>query len=1224
MNLSKTKKCFTLLSLFTLFVFIIYWNKSSNLYNICGTIFPLQDDFQKRRIVIYNRIPKTASTSFANAIGYDLCKQNGFHVAHINLTKSRMQMGKIDQFLLAKNITEWTDIQPIFLHGHFAFVDFQSFGFPSPIWINILREPFDRLVSYFYFLRHGDNFRVGLKRSKAGNNETFDECFLNGNKECNPTSVWLQIPYFCGAAHFCSEPGNQQALNKAKYNLLNNYLIVGTTDRIEQMIQILEFLIPEYFRNAYKHFLSLDVPSIRPPQQPYTSQPLSSSSTSSSPPPSPTSLTTTTTTTTQQPSIIIPFNQLFNNTLQPIQSANIHGALIRLIFHTTTLQTIINNSISTTSSTISELPTPPPYTQNIPGDYSSSLRPNPCPQGQPLINGLNNPMTCNFVVKPNGGCPKNFWCHTGASYETTTCCPYNDYPKSRCQLSRAGGKGDELIPRWYFDNNAHKCKRFLYRGMHGNANNFVTAMSCSETCENSEYLSSVIRNPCSNGWPARDLSGKQFICGTADSRCPAGYFCHLGELSSSNVCCELSTSVSNRCNLALRIGEGIANLKRFYFNTLTRKCTEFVYKGIKGNENSFLTIDECKSTCEKLPNPCPMHFDLGERKECSGVDGQSCGRGEWCHIGSRIETTACCPAAIVDICKLPLDLGHGIENLTRWYAVNSEDPCARECRPFQYRGMKGNQNNFQTKSECEINCKSECPINPCPENEELLINKEGKPYNCNSTKIGQCPPNYWCHIGANIETSVCCSIGAGKACNQSVVEGYGNALLSRWYYNYKEGNCQKFIYRGIKGNRNNYVDYDDYGEPCIQPLSEGEGNSQLERFYFDSIKRRCRSFIYKGAFGNANNFLLEEDCEYICSTFIHPNPCSHGYPLIIDEFNNNNNNKPLICGNNELIDFLLSDDDSLISSGCPNGYWCHVGSSPETTNCCPNIPNISGNNNNICDLTLELGNGTERLNRWYFDSSIRRCRKFWYSGIDRCLLSLNRGVDIDNSWITRWHFNVATGKCEVFNYAGIKGNENNFITKKECEHYCLDKKVFNYCPHGEPKWENNGKTLEPKKCGLKSTTDCGDGFICHLNIEKKMEICCEDPAYFCLKPRDPGHCSDNQIRYGYNPMTDNCVSYRYSGCGGTLNQFETLEQCKEICCKQYAENSKQKRRKYKTGLIIYKQKKIEYLLSDNNNNYRFSPVYNILKADSEMGIMVERIVSSKRIINNLLIIEWPS
>ena len=41
----------------------------------------------------------------------------------------------------------------------------------------------------------------------------------------------------------------------------------------------------------------------------------------------------------------------------------------------------------------------------------------------------------------------------------------------------------------------------------------------------------------------------------------------------------------------------------------------------------------------------------------------------------------------------------------------------------------------------------------------------------------------------------------GKACGQPLAEGFGNALLSRWYYNAKEGNCQKFIYRGIGGNQ---------------------------------------------------------------------------------------------------------------------------------------------------------------------------------------------------------------------------------------------------------------------------------------------------------------------------------------------------------------------------------------------------------------------------------------
>lgn len=43
------------------------------------------NSFDDNLVVIYNRVPKTGSTSFIN-LAYDLCKRNHFYVLHINIT----------------------------------------------------------------------------------------------------------------------------------------------------------------------------------------------------------------------------------------------------------------------------------------------------------------------------------------------------------------------------------------------------------------------------------------------------------------------------------------------------------------------------------------------------------------------------------------------------------------------------------------------------------------------------------------------------------------------------------------------------------------------------------------------------------------------------------------------------------------------------------------------------------------------------------------------------------------------------------------------------------------------------------------------------------------------------------------------------------------------------------------------------------------------------------
>lgn len=203
------------------------------------------------QLIIYNRVPKTGSTSFAG-IAYDLCNRNSFHVLHVNTTKNVHTLSIPDQIRLIQNITEWGEKKPAIYHGHFFYIDFDKLGFEhrKPVYINIVRNPLDRLLSYYYFVRYGDNFRPYLRRKKWADKQTFDECVEEDGNDCDPENLWVQIPFFCGHTFKCRVPGSRWALEQAKHNLLTKYLVVGITEELGDFIAMLEVILPRFFRGA--------------------------------------------------------------------------------------------------------------------------------------------------------------------------------------------------------------------------------------------------------------------------------------------------------------------------------------------------------------------------------------------------------------------------------------------------------------------------------------------------------------------------------------------------------------------------------------------------------------------------------------------------------------------------------------------------------------------------------------------------------------------------------------------------------------------------------------------------------------------------------------------------------------------------------------------------------------------------------------------------------------
>lgn len=184
-------------------------------------------------VVIYNAVAKCGSRSLLSTFNH-LYSSRHLHIDVTHVTS----VPKNSNFSFLKNRVESMKT-PGFVAGHLPFKDYDR---DDVVYINMIRNPLERLISLYYFNLYGDaggfrNKELDEKR-KGKNFKSLEELARTTGfpKRCN--YLWS----FAGEKEAKGDPEIAVAL--AKRNILNNFLFIGLTEEYETSVAIFENLLP--------------------------------------------------------------------------------------------------------------------------------------------------------------------------------------------------------------------------------------------------------------------------------------------------------------------------------------------------------------------------------------------------------------------------------------------------------------------------------------------------------------------------------------------------------------------------------------------------------------------------------------------------------------------------------------------------------------------------------------------------------------------------------------------------------------------------------------------------------------------------------------------------------------------------------------------------------------------------------------------------------------------
>ncbi|TNM94487.1 hypothetical protein fugu_017246 [Takifugu bimaculatus] len=188
-------------------------------------------------------------------------------------------------------------------------------------------------------------------------------------------------------------------------------------------------------------------------------------------------------------------------------------------------------------------------------------------------------------------------------------------------------------------------------------------------------------------WAKTDLPDQVHVSGLQ----PGSYIFQLTVTDSNHQSDAANVSVlvlspelsSSFCQAPVKVGPCRAAFPRWWYNSSTGDCERFTFGGCKGNNNNFLSKEECLSACKGVT-------EMSERSvTVPTAMNQTFSRLLEINVNRKKAR-----------CSEPPHTGPCRASFTRWYY----NPLDRKCARFTYGGCDANDNNFEEEPKCEESC----------------------------------------------------------------------------------------------------------------------------------------------------------------------------------------------------------------------------------------------------------------------------------------------------------------------------------------------------------------------------------------------------------------------------------------------------------------------------------------------------------------------------------------